>query len=63
VWTEPDRASFHTLPRTSLSTFSPDPAAAHTPSAPFFFVDIDRLRHDIERAGFEVRHSEVVDVE
>ena len=63
VWTDPDRASFFELPRASLSRVSPVPPADHDLPGPFYYADMNRLSHDMEIAGFNVLHSETVEVD
>ena len=63
VWTDPDNASFHTLPRKTLSKLWPVPATDLDSPGPFFYADADRLFRDVENAGFKIRSAERLGVD
>jgi ubiquinone/menaquinone biosynthesis C-methylase UbiE len=62
VWAAPERAPFFALPRRVLAPYRPLPPI--DPEAPgmFRYADPERLRRDLEDAGFRVVHQEEIDV-
>lgn len=62
VWAAPERAPFFALPRRVLAPYRPLPPI--DPEAPgmFRYADPERLRRDLEDAGFRVVHQEEADV-
>jgi SAM-dependent methyltransferase len=58
VWTEPELASYYTLPRRVLGALAPVPPI--DPGAPgaFYYADTDRLRRDLAAAGFSLDRVE-----
>jgi ubiquinone/menaquinone biosynthesis C-methylase UbiE len=62
LWTEPERASFFTLPRRLLERYRPLPAFDPEAPGPFRYADLDRVVRDFNRAGFTIDHVEDLEV-
>lgn len=63
VWIDPANASFIELPRKVLSKISEIPQPDHDVPGTFYYADMQRLTRDLELAGFEIKHSETMEVE
>jgi len=55
---EPERMSYHTLPRRLLESYRPLPAVDPEGPGPFRYADLDRIVRDFHRAGFTLDHVE-----
>lgn len=60
---DPDQASFFELPRAALSNIAPFPPTNHDVPGTFYYSNLNRLTHDLEAAGFNVQHSELLEVD
>lgn len=63
VWVDPGRASFSELPRAALSKVTSIPPANHDQPGTFYYSSLERLKNDVEIAGFRVEHTEVIEVD
>jgi ubiquinone/menaquinone biosynthesis C-methylase UbiE len=62
VWAEPERVSWFSLPRRALAKQRGLSPIEPTAPGPFRYADPERLRHDLEQAGFGVEHVEELEV-
>ena len=62
LWTEPERASFFTLPRRLLERYRALPAVDPEVPGMFRYADLERVTRDFNRAGFTLDHVEDMDV-
>jgi ubiquinone/menaquinone biosynthesis C-methylase UbiE len=63
VWTDPDQASFFKLPRTALSNIVSRQLACNDGPGTFYYSDLDRLTRDLQAAGFDVKYTEILEVD
>ena len=61
VLAEPERCSYHSLPRRVLEKYRPLPPIDPASPGPFRYADVERLREDLERAGLNLEHVEELD--
>jgi ubiquinone/menaquinone biosynthesis C-methylase UbiE len=62
LWTEPERASFFTLPRRLLEHYRPLPLLDPDAPGTFRYADLERAARDFEQAGFTLDHVEDMEV-
>ncbi len=58
VWTEPERVPYFSFPRSVLAKYHELPAIDFRVPGTFYYASEDRLRCDLETAGFTVTHIE-----
>ncbi len=58
VWVEPERVSYFSFPRSVLAQYHEFPAIDFRVPGTFYYASEDRLRCDLETAGFAVTHCE-----
>ncbi len=58
VWVEPERVPFLSLPQRVLSQWRTIPPLDHDAPGMFHYADPERLRRDVETAGFHIVHAE-----
>jgi len=63
VWTDPDQASFFKLPRSAFSNVVSQELASNDGPGTFYYSDLGRLTRDLHAAGFEVQHTEILEVD
>jgi len=63
VWTDPDQASFFKLPRIALSNIVARQLASNDGPGTFYYSDFDRLSRDLKSAGFDVKYTEILEVD
>jgi ubiquinone/menaquinone biosynthesis C-methylase UbiE len=63
VWTDPDQASFYKLPRAAFSNAVSQRLTGNDGPGTFYYSDLGRLARDLGTAGFEVQHTEKLDVD
>jgi ubiquinone/menaquinone biosynthesis C-methylase UbiE len=62
LWSEPERASFFTLPRRLLERYRPMPAFDPEAPGPFRYADLETVVRDFGRAGLTIDHVEDMEV-
>ena len=62
VWAEPERVPWFSLPRRVLQKYRPVPPIDRAAPGTFHYADTERLRADLEQAGFELKHVEEADL-
>lgn len=62
VWAEPERVPYYTLPRRILSKYTSLPPIDPEAPGTFRYAAPERLRQDLEAAGFGVDHTEEHDI-